>query len=463
MHINIKGEIMGNFDKIVNLCKSRGIIFPGSDIYDGLANTWDYGPVGVELKNNIKRAWWKTFVQKSENSFGIDADIFMNSKVWDASGHTASFSDPKMDCKSCKTRHRADNLIEAHSKGSVNPDTMTNEQMEAYIKEHHVCCPKCGKCDWTPIRNFNLMFSTSRGVTDEGQNLIYLRPETAQGEFVNFLNVQRSMRAKVPFGIAQIGKAFRNEVTPGNFTFRTIEFEQMEHQWFCRADESMKYYNEFKQKAYDFLLSLGFNPEHLRFHDHDKLVHYAKAACDIQYLYPIGWEELNGIHHRGDLDLSRHQEFSGKSMLYLDPYTNEKYIPNVVEYSIGADRLTLAVLCEAYDEEKLDDGETRVVMHFHPSIAPYKVAVLPLQKNLIDKAREVYKILSNYFMVSYDEAGSIGKRYRRQDEIGTPMCVTIDFDTLNDNTVTIRDRDTMEQIRLTINELVDYISKKVAY
>ena len=454
---------MGNFDKIVNLCKSRGIIFPGSDIYDGLANTWDYGPVGVELKNNIKRAWWKTFVQKSENSFGIDADIFMNSKVWDASGHTASFSDPKMDCKSCKTRHRADNLIEAHSKGSVNPDTMTNEQMEAYIKEHHVCCPKCGKCDWTPIRNFNLMFSTSRGVTDEGQNLIYLRPETAQGEFVNFLNVQRSMRAKVPFGIAQIGKAFRNEVTPGNFTFRTIEFEQMEHQWFCRADESMKYYNEFKQKAYDFLLSLGFNPEHLRFHDHDKLAHYAKAACDIQYLYPIGWEELNGIHHRGDWDLSRHQEFSGKSMLYLDPYTNEKYIPNVVEYSIGADRLTLAVLCEAYDEEKLEDGETRVVMHFHPSIAPYKVAVLPLQKNLSDKAREVYKILSNYFMVSYDEAGSIGKRYRRQDEIGTPMCVTIDFDTLNDNTVTIRDRDTMEQIRLTINELVDYINKKVAY
>ena len=454
---------MGNFDKIVNLCKSRGIIFPGSDIYDGLANTWDYGPVGVELKNNIKRAWWKTFVQKSENSFCIDADIFMNSKVWDASGHTASFSDPKMDCKSCKTRHRADNLIEAHSKGSVNPDTMTNEQMEAYIKEHHVCCPKCGKCDWTPIRNFNLMFSTSRGVTDEGQNLIYLRPETAQGEFVNFLNVQRSMRAKVPFGIAQIGKAFRNEVTPGNFTFRTIEFEQMEHQWFCHADESMRYYNEFKQKAYDFLLSLGFNPEHLRFHDHDKLAHYAKAACDIQYLYPIGWEELNGIHHRGDWDLSRHQEFSGKSMLYLDPYTNEKYIPNVVEYSIGADRLTLAVLCEAYDEEKLSDGETRVVMHFHPSIAPYKVAVLPLQKNLSDKAREVYKILSNYFMVSYDEAGSIGKRYRRQDEIGTPMCVTIDFDTLNDNTVTIRDRDTMEQIRLTINELVDYIIKKVAY
>ena len=454
---------MGNFDKIVNLSKNRGFIFPGSDIYDGLANTWDYGPVGVELKNNIKRAWWKKFVQEAHNSFGIDADIFMNSRVWDASGHTASFSDPKMDCKNCKTRHRADNLIEEHGKGKVNPDLMTNEEMEEYIREHHVACPKCGKSDWTPIRNFNLMFSTSRGVTDESQNLIYLRPETAQGEFVNFLNVQRSMRAKVPFGIAQIGKAFRNEVTPGNFTFRTIEFEQMEHQWFCHANDSMKFYDEYKKKAMDFLLSLGFNPEHLRYHDHDKLAHYAKAACDIQYLYPIGWEELNGIHHRGDWDLSRHQEFSGKSMLYLDPYTNEKYIPNVIEYSIGADRLTLAVMCEAYDEEKLDNGETRVVMHFHPSIAPYKVAILPLQKNLSEKAMEIYSDLSKHFMVTYDEAGSIGKRYRRQDEIGTPMCVTVDFDTLDDDTVTIRDRDTMEQIRIKTSDLVDYISKKIEY
>lgn len=454
---------MGNFDKIVNLSKNRGFIFPGSDIYDGLANTWDYGPVGVELKNNIKRAWWKKFVQEAHNSFGIDADIFMNSRVWDASGHTASFSDPKMDCKNCKTRHRADNLIEEHSKGKVNPDLMTNEEMEEYIREHHVACPKCGKSDWTPIRNFNLMFSTSRGVTDESQNLIYLRPETAQGEFVNFLNVQRSMRAKVPFGIAQIGKAFRNEVTPGNFTFRTIEFEQMEHQWFCHANDSMKFYDEYKKKAMDFLLSLGFNPEHLRYHDHDKLAHYAKAACDIQYLYPIGWEELNGIHHRGDWDLSRHQEFSGKSMLYLDPYTNEKYIPNVIEYSIGADRLTLAVMCEAYDEEKLDNGETRVVMHFHPSIAPYKVAILPLQKNLSEKAIEIYSDLSKHFMVTYDEAGSIGKRYRRQDEIGTPMCVTVDFDTLDDDTVTIRDRDTMEQIRIKTSDLVDYIGKKIEY
>ena len=454
---------MGNFDKIVNLCKNRGFIFPGSEIYDGLANTWDYGPVGVELKNNIKRAWWKKFVQESHNSFGVDADIFMNSKVWDASGHTASFSDPKMDCKCCKTRHRADNLIEAYSKKSVNPDTMTNEEMEQYIAEHKVACPHCGKCDWTNIRNFNLMFSTSRGVTDEGQNLIYLRPETAQGEFVNFLNVQRSMRAKVPFGIAQIGKAFRNEVTPGNFTFRTIEFEQMEHQWFCKADTSLDFYAQYKQKAMDFLLSIGFKQENLRFHDHDKLAHYAKAACDIQYQYPIGWEELNGIHHRGDWDLSRHQEFSGKSMLYLDPYTNEKYIPNVVEYSIGADRLTLAVLCEAYDEETLEGGDTRVVMHFHPAIAPYKVAVLPLQKNLSEKAEEVYRTLAKHFMVTYDEAGSIGKRYRRQDEIGTPMCVTVDFDTLENNTVTIRDRDTMEQIRLSVDELVKYVSGKIAY
>lgn len=454
---------MENFDKIVNLSKSRGFIFPGSDIYDGLANTWDYGPVGVELKNNIKRAWWKKFVQEAPSSYGVDADIFMNSRVWDASGHTASFSDPKMDCKACKTRHRADTLIEAHSKGKVNPDAMTNEEMEQYIAEHKVACPKCGKSDFTQIRNFNLMFSTSRGVTDENQNLIYLRPETAQGEFVNFLNVQRSMRAKVPFGIAQIGKAFRNEVTPGNFTFRTIEFEQMEHQWFCKEDTSLAFYEEYKKKAMEFLVSIGFNKDNLRYHDHDKLAHYAKAACDIQYNYPIGWQELNGIHHRGDWDLSRHQEFSGKSMLYLDPYTNEKYIPNVVEYSIGADRLTLAVLCEAYDEEKLEGGDTRIVMHFHPAIAPYKVAILPLQKNLNEKAMEVYALLSKNFMVTYDEAGSIGKRYRRQDEIGTPMCVTIDFDSLENNTITVRDRDTMQQIRLNIDELVDYVNKKIAF
>ncbi len=450
-------------DKLVNLCKGRGIIFPGSEIYGGMGNTWDYGPVGVEIKNNIKRAWWKRFVQESENSFGVDAAILMNSRVWDASGHTTSFTDPKMDCKSCKTRHRADNLIEVHSKGKINPDTMTNEEMEAYIKEHHVVCPKCGKSDFTSIRTFNLMFETSRGVTEEGQNVVYLRPETAQGEFVNFLNVQRTARAKVPFGIGQIGKAFRNEITPGNFIFRTIEFEQMEHQWFCKEGTDAKYYKEFKKKAWDFLVDLGFDDEHLRYKDHDKLAHYAKSACDIQYLFPIGWSELNGIHNRTNYDLSRHAEFSGKAMEYLDPVTNEKYVPYVIEYSIGADRLMLAVLTEAYDEEQLEGGDTRVVMRFHPAVAAYKVAVLPLQKNLGEKARELYGKLSKSFMCTYDEAGSIGKRYRRQDEIGTPFCVTVDFDTMSDNTVTVRDRDSMEQIRIGIDELERYVEDRIKF
>ncbi len=456
-------EIKATMDKIVALCKNRGFIFPGSEIYGGMGNTWDYGPVGVEFKNNIKRTWWKRFVQEAPNTYGLDAAILMNSRVWEASGHTTSFSDPQMDCKKCKTRHRADNLIEAHSKGKVNPDKMTNEEMEAYINEHRVCCPRCGNFDWTPIRQFNLMFETSRGVTEEGQNKIYLRPETAQGEFVNFLNVQRSCRAKVPFGIAQIGKAFRNEITPGNFIFRTIEFEQMEHQWFCKNGDDEKFYNEFKEKAMKYVLDLGIDSSHLRFHDHDKLAHYARAACDIQYLFPMGWNELNGIHNRSDYDLSRHQEYSGKSMLYLDPFTNEKFVPNVIEYSIGADRLTLALLCEAYDEETLENGETRVVMHFHPAIAPYKVAVLPLQKNLSDKAKEVYSMLSKEFMCDYDDAGSIGKRYRRQDEIGTPFSVTIDFDTLENNTVTIRDRDTMQQIRMPIDKICAYVSEKVKF
>ncbi len=450
-------------EKLVNLCKGRGIIYPGSEIYGGMGNTWDYGPVGVEIKNNVKRAWWKRFVQESENSFGVDAAILMNPRVWEASGHTASFSDPKMDCKECKSRHRADNLIELHSKGKVNPDVMSQEEMQAYINEHQVHCPVCGKFNWTPIRNFNLMFQTSRGVTDDNANVIYLRPETAQGEFVNFSNVQRTARAKVPFGIAQVGKAFRNEITPGNFIFRTIEFEQMEHQWFCKEGTDQKYYEEFKQKAWNFLTDLGFNPEHLRFKDHDKLAHYAKSACDIQYLFPIGWSELNGIHNRTNYDLSRHEEFSGKSMQYTDPVTNERYTPYVIEYSIGADRLMLAVLSEAYDEEKLDNGETRVVMHFHPSLAAYKCAVLPLQKNLGEKAREVYDKLRKSFMCTYDESGSIGKRYRRQDEIGTPYCITVDFDTLEDQTVTVRDRDTMEQIRLPIAELEDYVMKKIKF
>ena len=450
-------------DKLVNLCKSRGIIFQGSDIYGGMGNTWDYGPVGVEIKNNIKRAWWKRFVQENDNTFGVDAAILMNSRVWEASGHVASFSDPKMDCKSCKSRMRADNLINAHAKGEVNTDLMTNEQMQEYINEHKLACPKCGNFNWTPIREFKLMFETSRGVIDESQNKIYLRPETAQGEYVNFLNVWRSMRAKLPFGIAQIGKSFRNEVTPGNFIFRTIEFEQMEHQLFCKEGQDGEFYEEYKKRAKDFLLSIGLKEEHLRYHDHDKLAHYAKAACDIQYLYPVGWEELNGIHNRTNYDLTRHQEYSGKSMLYMDPVTNEKFIPYIVEYSIGADRLMLAVLSEAYDEEALEGGDTRVVMHLHPALAAYKVAVLPLQKNLSEKATEVYRQLSKNFMCTYDESGSIGKRYRRQDEIGTPYCVTIDFDTLDNNTVTVRDRDTMEQIRLNIDELNDYIAEKVKY
>ena len=449
-------------DKLVSHCKATGFVYPGSDIYDGLANTWDYGPIGVELKNNIKRAWWKRFVQQNENSYGVDAAILMNPKVWEASGHVQSFSDPKMDCKSCKTRHRADNLIEAHSKGQAKPDLMTNEQMEAYIAEHHVCCPHCGNFNWTPIRQFNLMFETNRGTIGEEQSKIYLRPETAQGEFVNFLNVQRTTRAKVPFGIAQIGKAFRNEITPGNFIFRTIEFEQMEHQLFCKAEDSEKFYNLYKQKAWQFVKDLGFAENHLMFKDHDKLAHYAKAACDINYLFPIGWSELNGIHNRSNYDLSRHQEYSGKSMLYTDPVTNEKFVPCVVEYSIGCDRLLLATLCEAYEEQQLDN-DSRIVMHFHPAIAPYKVAVLPLQKNQSEKAKEIYNELRKHFMCTYDEAGSIGKRYRRQDQIGTPYCITIDFDTFEDNCVTIRDRDTMKQERIKIDDIIKYVAPKLEF
>ena len=450
-------------DKLVALCKARGIIFPGSEIYGGMGNTWDYGPVGVEIKNNLKRAWWKRFVQESDNSYGVDAAILMNSRVWDASGHTTSFSDPKMDCKECKSRHRADTLIEAHSKGKVNPDAMTNEEMEAYIAEHKVACPICGKHSWTNIRTFNLMFETSRGVTDESQNKIYLRPETAQGEFVNFMNVQRTTRAKVPFGIAQIGKAFRNEITPGNFIFRTIEFEQMEHQWFCKKGTDSDYYTDFKYRAWHFLLDLGFSESRLRFKDHDKLAHYAKEACDIQYEFPMGWSELNGIHNRTDYDLSRHQEFSGKTLTYIDPVSGERYIPYVLEYSIGADRLMLATLAEAYDEEVLEGGEVRNVLRFHPAIAAYKAAVLPLQKNLSEKAKEVLSKLKKRFPVIYDEAGSIGKRYRRQDEIGTPYCLTIDFDTLEDGTVTLRDRDSMEQIRLTPEEAIRFIEEKITF
>ena len=401
-------------------------------------------------------------MQEDPSTYGVDAAILMNPTTWEASGHIQSFGDPKMDCKNCKQRFRADTLVEEHSKGTVSAEAMTNEQLEQYIDEHDIKCPHCGVKNWTPIRKFNPMFVTSRGTLEADADKVYLRPETCQGEYVNFLNVQRSCRAKVPFAIAQIGKSFRNEITPGNFLFRTIEFEQMELQKFCHEKDSMDFYNDYKAKALKFVEDLGLKPENLRYHDHDKLAHYAKAACDIQYNFPMGWQELNGIHHRGTWDLSRHQEYSGKNLTYLDPFTNERYIPNVIEYSIGADRLMLAILCEAYDEEQLEN-DTRVVIHFNPAIAPFKVAVLPLQKNLSEKATEVYNILCKHFNVDYDESGSIGKRYRRQDEIGTPYCVTIDFDTLEDNTVTIRDRDTMEQTRINIADLASYIFERIQF
>ncbi|MCL2621556.1 MAG: glycine--tRNA ligase [Firmicutes bacterium] len=442
-------------EKLTNFCKDNGFIFSGSEIYGGLANTWDFGPVGVEIFENLKRAWWKTFVQQNDNTFGVDASIFMNSKVWEASGHVGSFNDPKVDCKSCKARHRADNLIEAHSKNTVDADALTYEQMDQYIKDKKVVCPKCGKADFTVTRKFSQMLNTTTGVTDENQNLIYLRPETAQGQFVNFLNVQRTMRAKVPFGIAQIGKAFRNEVTPGNFLFRTFEFTQMEHQLFCHSKDAMDFYELYKQRALNFLLSIGVKKENLRFKDHSKLSHYAKAACDIQYNFPMGWQELNGIHHRSAFDLTQHSQFSGKSLEYFDPFTNEKYIPTVIENSIGATRLFMAVVSDAYNQEKKENGEERIVLKIHPAIAPYKVAVLPLiKKNHGEKAKEVVGALNKNFMVATDEAGSIGKRYSRQDEIGTPFCLTIDEESLTKNTYTLRERDSMKQERLTLDQII---------
>ncbi|MEF2619499.1 MAG: glycine--tRNA ligase [Clostridia bacterium] len=450
-------------DKIVSLCKNRGFIFQGSEIYGGLANTWDYGPLGARLKNAIKDTWRKRFVQERKNSYEIDADILMHPRVWEASGHVSSFSDPLLDCKECKTRHRADNLIsdfnpEAHAEG------MTQEEMLEYIKENNIPCPKCGKCNFTDIRQFNLMFQTYRGVTNDSKSTIYLRPENAQGEYVNFLNVQRTTRAKLPFSIAQIGKAFRNEITPGNFTFRTIEFEQMEFQTFCKEGTDEEIYNYFKEYGKKYYMDLGLPEEKLRFHDHEKLVFYAKAACDIEYLFPsIGWGEINGTHNRTNYDLSRHQEFSGVKQEYLDVDTNEKFIPYIIESTYGLDRTVLAVLCEAYDEEEIAEGDVRTVLHLHPAIAPYKIAVLPLSKKLSEKADELYTKLSKKFMCDYDEAGSIGKRYRRQDEIGTPYCITVDFDTLEDNTVTIRDRDTMEQIRINMNEIENWMKDKFEF
>ena len=451
-----------NMEKMVNFCKNYGFVFQGSEIYGGLANTWDYGPLGVELKNNIKKVWWKRFVQESSNSYGIDAAILMNPLVWVASGHVSSFSDPLIDCKECKARHRADHLIEGFT-DEVIPDTMTDEEMVKYIRGHNIPCPNCGKSNYTDIREFNLMFETNRGVVKDATSKVYLRPETAQGEFVNFLNVQRTMRAKVPFGIGQIGKAFRNEITPGNFTFRTIEFEQMEHQWFCKEGTDSKFYEEFKEKAKKFLLDLGIKENNIRFHDHDKLSHYAKEACDIEYNFPFGFSELWGTHNRTNYDLSNHQEHSKKSMEYLDPETNEKYIPFVIESSVGCDRLTLAILCDAYNEEKVGD-DTREVLKLHPAVAPYKVSVLPLVKKYhSEKAKELYQMLSKEFMTSYDEAGSIGKRYRRADAIGTVFCLTVDDNTLDNNTVTLRNRDTMEQITINIEDIISYVNERIRF
>ena len=450
-------------EKMVNLCKQYGFIFQGSEIYDGLANTWDYGPLGSRLKNNIKDAWRKRFIQERPNAYEVDADILMHPKVWKASGHVDSFADPLTDCRECKTRHRADNLINDFSNSSIG-DAMSHEEMINYINENKVPCPKCGKTNFTEIRQFKLMFETHRGVTEDAKSVVYLRPENAQGEYVNFLNVQRSMRAKLPFSIGQIGKAFRNEITPGNFTFRTIEFEQMEYQTFCKAGKDESLYEYFKEYGKKFYMDLGLPAEKLRYHDHEKLAHYAKAACDIEYLFPFGWGEINGTHNRTDFDLSRHQEYSGKSMEYLDPETNEKYIPYIIESTYGLDRTVLAILFDAYHEDTLEDGSTREVLSLHPYLAPYKVAVLPLVKKYhSEKALEIYNKLSKSFMTTYDETGNIGKRYRREDVIGTPFCITIDDETINNNTVTIRNRDTMEQITLNLDEVENYINERIQF
>lgn len=455
-------------DKIVGLCKSRGYVYPGSEIYGGLANTWDYGPLGVELKNNIKKAWMKKFVQESKYNVGLDAAILMNPEVWVASGHVGNFSDPLIDCKECKTRHRADKLIEewAHEQGKdMIADGMSDEQLINFIKENHIPCPNCGKENFTDIRKFNLMFKTFQGVTEDSKSEIYLRPETAQGIFVNFKNVMRTTRRKLPMGIAQIGKAFRNEITPGNFTFRTREFEQMELEFFCKPGTDLEWHKYWKEFCENWLLSLGMKKENIRLRDHSpqELSHYSNGTTDIEFTFPFGWGELWGIADRTNYDLKQHMEHSKEDMTYLDPETNEKYIPYCIEPSLGCDRVALAFLCNAYDEEEIAEGDVRTVLHLHPALAPYKVAVLPLSKKLSEKAEEIYSSLSKKFMCDYDEAGSIGKRYRREDEIGTPYCVTIDFDTLEDNCVTIRDRDTMEQVRVKIDELEAWIQEKVDF
>ncbi len=458
-----------SMEKIVSLCKSRGIIYPGSEIYGGLANTWDYGPLGVEFKNNVKKAWWQKFVQQSKYNVGLDSAILMNPEVWVASGHVGSFSDPLIDCKECKSRFRADKLIEdfyfENNLGDINVDGWENEKVEELMKEKNICCPNCKKQNFTGIRRFNLMFKTFQGVTEDSKSEIYLRPETAQGIFVNFKNIARTSRKKVPFGIAQVGKSFRNEITPGNFTFRTREFEQMELEFFCKPGEDLEWYEYWKNYSFNWLLSLGMNEETLRLRDHEKeeLSFYSKATCDIEFLFPFGWGELWGIADRTDYDLSRHIEVSGEDLRYIDPVTNEKYIPYCIEPSLGADRVALAFLCNAYDEEEIGEGDVRTVLRLHPALAPFKAAILPLTKKLSEKSDEIYDELSKYFMIDTDVSGSIGKRYRRQDEIGTPFCITVDFDTLEDDCVTVRFRDTMEQERIKISELKDFIEKSLEF
>ena len=457
-------------DKIVALCKNRGFIFPGSEIYGGLANSWDYGPLGVEFKNNVKKAWWKKFVQENKYNVGLDCAIIMNPETWVASGHVGGFSDPLMDCKACKTRHRADKLIEdyaAENNLDVNPAGWSNAEMAEYIAKEGIKCPSCGSDDFTDIRKFNLMFKTYQGVTEDSTSELYLRPETAQGIFVNYKNVQRTTRKKIPFGIAQIGKSFRNEITPGNFIFRTREFEQMELEFFCRPGTDLDWFKYWKDYCEQFLYSLGMKPENLRLRDHspEELCFYSKATTDFEFLFPFGWGELWGIADRTDYDLTQHANHSGESMEFFDPETNEKYVPYVVEPSLGADRVALAFLVDAYDEEVVDEAknDTRVVLHLHPALAPVKAAVLPLSKKLADQAGEVFEQLAKYFNVEYDESGSIGKRYRRQDEIGTPFCITYDFESENDGCVTVRDRDTMEQVRLPITELRAYLEKALEF
>ena len=451
-------------EKIVALCKGRGFVFPGSDIYGGLANTWDYGPLGVELKNNVKRAWWKKFVQESPYNVGLDSAILMNPQVWVASGHVGNFSDPLMDCKSCKTRHRADKLIE--DAGAL-PAGWSFEEMKAYIDEHDIRCPECGEHNFTDIRTFNLMFKTFQGVTEDAKNELYLRPETAQGIFVNFANIQRASRKKIPFGVAQIGKSFRNEITPGNFTFRTREFEQMELEFFCKPGTDLEWFAFWKNYCRDWLLHMGMKEENLKLRDHEQkeLSHYSKATTDFEFLFPFGWGELWGIADRTDSALGQHSEHSGVKLEYFDQESGEHYIPYVIEPSLGADRVVLAFLCDAYDEEVVDaeKNDTRVVLRLHPALAPFKAAVLPLSKKLSGKALEVHDTLARQFMVDFDDAGSIGKRYRREDEIGTPFCITYDFESENDGCVTVRDRDTMQQERIAIDELNAYIASKLDF